>query len=85
MAITTFVLLSRFLRPIIFQGVLFGLCAGGVEKTIDFGEVLGGTYAVDATNAIQALGDDGWWGPLSVKAEVLLRGRDGNGNECGTQ
>lgn len=54
------------------------------EKTIDFGEVLGGTYAVDATSIIEALGKEGWWSPLTIEAELEIRGRDGNGNECGT-
>ncbi|CDJ69147.1 hypothetical protein, conserved [Eimeria necatrix] len=52
------------------------------EKTVDFGEVLGGTYAVDATSTIQALGTEGWWGPLTTEATLTIRGRDGNGNEC---
>ncbi|KAL8275932.1 hypothetical protein Esti_000048 [Eimeria stiedai] len=52
------------------------------EKIVDFGAILGGTYAVDATPTIQALRTEGWWGPLTTKAEMVVRGRDGNGNEC---
>ncbi|KAL8449070.1 hypothetical protein Emed_003422 [Eimeria media] len=48
------------------------------EKIVDFGAVLGGTYAVDATSTIEALRKEGWWGPLTTKAEMVVRGRDGN-------
>ncbi|KAL8448213.1 hypothetical protein Emag_003981 [Eimeria magna] len=58
------------------------MCAAAEEKIVDFGAILGGTYAVDATSTIQALRTEGWWGPLTTKAEMVVRGRDGNGNEC---
>lgn len=57
--------------------------AAAEERIVDFGELLGGTYAVDATNTIQAIGAEGWWGPLTTQAKLVIRGRDGNGNECG--
>ncbi|KAL8434233.1 hypothetical protein Efla_001998 [Eimeria flavescens] len=52
------------------------------EFSVDFGQTLGRTYAVDATSTIQSLGSAGWWGPLTIKAEMIVRGRDGKGNEC---
>ncbi|CDI79396.1 hypothetical protein, conserved [Eimeria praecox] len=52
------------------------------EKTVDFGQLLGGTYAVDATSVIESLGNEGWWGPLTTEATLTIRGRDGKGNEC---
>ncbi|CDJ27876.1 uncharacterized protein EMH_0095460 [Eimeria mitis] len=52
------------------------------EKTVDFGQLLGGTYAVDATSTLESLSNEGWWGPLTTEATLTIRGRDGNGNEC---